>query len=255
MEKDKYKDKKVNKEIDGDEEENDMEETKNYKKKTMKESLETIFEGEELSDSFKENVSVLFEAALQDKIVTLREEIEQEISEELVENLDKYSSYVVENWIEENKIALQEAAKVEFAEKIVTKFREILEEVGVEIPEEKIDAHESLKKDYENLKVKLNESFENIQSLENEITLLKCEKVIDTVSEDLTVSQKEHFVSLVENIEFKDENSYKNQLNSIKTKFFVESKKQKDETQELNESVEQKKEEKKYVNPYAGKLV
>lgn len=226
---------------------------KDKDKMDLKENLSVLFEGEELTDTFKKNATDLFEAAVQERVLTLTEEIEEKVSKELVESIDNYSSYVVESWVKDNMVALEEASKVQFAEKIISKFREILEEVGVEVPSEKIDAHEALKKDFDALKTKLNESVEEVIQLKDTVSALKCERIIDTVAEDLSMSQKEHFVSLIENIEF-NESTYESQIQNIKVKFFTEAKQAAKPEEELNEA-EVKKEAKKYVNPYAGRLV
>ena len=114
---------------------------KDKDKVDLKENLSVLFEGEELTETFKKNATDLFEAAVQERVLTLTEEIEEKVSKDLVESIETYSSYVVESWAKDNMVALEESAKVQFADKIITKFREILEEVGVEVPSEKVDAH------------------------------------------------------------------------------------------------------------------
>lgn len=243
MDKDKkYKD-KAEEEIDADDKKTkDSETDESYDKKgkkTMKENLEKIFDGETLSEEFKETASVLFEAALNERVEVLREEITEELTEQFAKTIDDYSGYVVTEWIEENRVALEESQKVQFADKIIDAVRTIIEEAGVEVPSEKLDAHEALKEDYNKLKEKFNSLIEDKIGLENQMTLLKMQKVIDNVAEDLTVSAKEHFVSMIETVEYEDDAQYEKVLESVKSKFFSETKKEKlDETTQINEQQE-----------------
>jgi|LakMenEpi03Aug12_release.lakeMendotaPanAssembly.Ray.scaffolds.fasta_scaffold306281_2 hypothetical protein len=199
-------------------------------------SIEKLFEGQELSDDFKNEAKVIFEAAVSEKVETLREEFQTQLNEETENKVSQYCDYVAEEFIKENRLVIEAEQKVEFAEKIITKFREILEEVGVEIPETKVDAYENLKEKYEGLKTKLDASIvENIR-LADTINLLKADNVIDNVSEDLTLTQKEKLKSLIEHLVFESAEQFEKDVKIVKNKFFTESKSNKDEDEIMTES-------------------
>ena len=226
----------------GEEKGHDHKDEVKKEKKTMKEDVVSLFDGEELSEETQSQVVALLEATVADRVETITEGLKAELNEKYETSLDEYASYVAESYVETNKVAMVEASKVEFADKIISSFKAILEEVGVELPEEKVDVHEELKVQHEDLKSELNESLKREIQLKKQIKSMKMEKVVDTVSEGLTVTQKEKFVKLVENVEFDSEDEYTSNLNVIKNKFFSEEVNTSDETEELvTESTEEPK--------------
>ena len=211
-------------EIDGDDKETSKKKKDEKCDKDMKESLEEIFGSADLSESAQNQVSALFEAELSKRTNSLREEITQEVTNELEESVDKYVSFMAEQYIKENEIAIQEGMKVDFAIKVFDTLKSLFEEVGVEIPDEKIDAYEALEESYNKLENRLNSVLDETISLRTQLEGKEIEAVIDSVSENLTVSQKNDFVSLIENIAY-DKNSYKEKLEIIREKYFSETKK------------------------------
>jgi hypothetical protein len=188
----------------------------------IKEPL-TAFEGLDLTEEVKHNLSVLFEASVAEKVEALKESIETEFRQELDENVDKYTTYAAQSYLEENAVALETGFKVELAEKIITKFKDLMEEIGVSVPEDQQTDFEKLQEKYDGVLVTLEEKNSLIESLGNKVALMEIEKTIETVSEGMVVSEKETFVKLIENIAYTSEDQYSKDISLIKERFFVKA--------------------------------
>jgi hypothetical protein len=231
-----------------DDEEEDEEEEMEEKKKMKKESFEdrlasidvsedvnALTEGHDLSEEFKEKASVIFEAAvkskLREEIQRLEEEKEEQINEfvdgykdELVEKVDKYLNYVVEQWMTENQLAVERGLKGEIAEDFIAGLKGLFEEHYIDVPNEKYDILESQEQQLENLETKLNEEIQRNIELKNQVSQYIRESIFVEVSEDLSATEKEKFGSLVEELEYIDEESFKFKLSALKESYFPRTK-------------------------------
>ena len=231
-----------------DDEEEDEEEEMEEKKKMKKESFEdrlasidvsedvnALTEGHDLSEEFKEKASVIFEAAvkskLREEIQRLEEEKEEQINEfvdgykdELVEKVDKYLNYVVEQWMTENQLAVERGLKGEIAEDFIAGLKGLFEEHYIDVPNEKYDILESQEQQLENLETKLNEEIQRNIELKNQVSQYIRESIFVEVSEDLSATEKEKFGSLVKELEYIDEESFKFKLSALKESYFPRTK-------------------------------
>lgn len=202
----------------------------------VKEDIAAMFAGEELTEEFKESASTLFEAALtarmnletvrieEEAAEKLAEEVET-IKEEMTTKIDQYLDYVVEQWVEENKLAIETSLRSEIAENFMEGLRNLFAESYINVPDEKIDVLGELHAQIEELTAKLDESINTTLELQAVIDEATQEATFDEVSEGLAATQVEKLRTLAEGIEFSDAETYAKKLNIIKDKYFTEGKK------------------------------
>jgi hypothetical protein len=191
-----------------------------------------MFEGaEDLNEEFKEKATTIFEAAVVAKVNEQLEKIsvnfEAELSEEvetvrkeMTENLDQYLDYVVEQWMEENRLAVEQGLKAEMVEDFLKGLKGLFEDHYVEIPDEKVDVVEELAARTEELESKLNEQIEKNVELRGVVEQYDRGQLIESVSNGLTDTQKAKFETLAEGIDFSDEESFVNKLTIVKESYF-----------------------------------
>ena len=202
----------------------------------VKEDIAAMFDGEDLTEDFKESASTLFEAALtarmnletvrieEEAAEKLAEEVET-IKEEMTTKIDQYLDYVVEQWVEENKLAIETSLRSEIAENFMEGLRNLFAESYINVPDEKIDVLGELHAQIEELTAKLDESINTTLELQAVIDEATQEATFDEVSEGLAATQVEKLRTLAEGIEFSDAETYAKKLNIIKDKYFTEGKK------------------------------
>lgn len=199
---------------------------------SVAEDVSAMFEGaEDLNEEFKEKATTIFEAAVVAKVNEQLEKIsvnfEAELSEEvetvrkeMTENLDQYLDYVVEQWMEENRLAVEQGLKAEMVEDFLKGLKGLFEDHYVEIPDEKVDVVEELAARAEELESKLNEQIEKNVELRGVVEQYDREQLIESVSNGLTDTQKAKFETLAEGIDFSDEESFVNKLTIVKESYF-----------------------------------
>ena len=201
---------------------------------SVKEDVDALVEGEDLSEEFKAKASTIFEAAVKSKIRPEVERIElektQEIAEEheafkteLAEKVDGYLDYVVQEWMKENELAIERGLKGEIAEDFITGLKALFEEHYIDVPDEKYDILESQAQKIDELESKLNETIGKLTEKKQSEDSLVREAVIKEVSSDLAETQTEKFASLVEDVEFTDKESFEEKLNTLKENYFPKS--------------------------------
>jgi hypothetical protein len=201
-------------------------------------SVASLFEGEDLSDEFKNKVSVVFEAAVTEQVEKKVAEMTADLTESLqseketqmeaevaqiVENLDKYLDYVVEQWMEENEIAVETGIKVEMAESFMEGLKSLFESHNVEVDEETHDVVAGLETEIEGLKESSNELVNQNIELQSQIDEMKAQQAFDSIVEGLTELEVERFKVLSANLNTKDLEEYTHNLTVIKESFFAEA--------------------------------
>ncbi len=199
------------------------------------ESFESLFEGMDLSEDFKSKLSLVFEAAVNEvataKAAEVTESLEEqfqaqleesvnEAMEDIVENLDNYLDYVVAEWMEENKVAIEAGIKVEMAESFMEGLKSLFYEHNVAIDEETIDVVSDLEEELASMEEKANAAINESIELAEEVKALRAEKVFAEMTEGLTTTQVERFRILSEKLNFEDLESYKDDLATLKESFF-----------------------------------
>ena len=185
-----------------------------------------------LSEEFKEKAEVIFEAAIKSKlgeeIDRLEEKYNEELAEEvestkaeLVEKVDSYLNYVVENWMEENKLAVQTGLRTEIAEKFMNSLKDLFTESYIEVPESKVDLVDEMAAEIEELEEAHNIAVANSLEMQEKVEVLSREKIIREASDDLAETQVEKLKDLVEDIEFEDDETFAKKVATVKESYFT----------------------------------
>jgi hypothetical protein len=215
-------------EMHGDEEEEGV---KKLKKMTpgIKEHLGKLFSGEELSEDFKDKASTIFETAVEMKIDEVRAELHEEFEsklevekEELASKLDEYLSYVVENWMKENQVAIDSGIRTDVTESFMVGLKKLFEDHYVAMPEESYDLVEGLNNKVDDLEGKLNEQIEKSIELSKGLIKAQCEAMYESHARDLTTSDEEKFRTMVEKLDFDGVEDFQDKLVTLKENFFNE---------------------------------
>ena len=202
----------------------------------------------DLSEEFKEKAATIFETAVKTRLAEkemkmkkkMEDEMEQKVSqvkEELVEKVDSYLNYVVEEWVVDNKLAIESGIRSEIAEDFISGLKNLFKEHYVDVPEEKYDVLEAMVKEKEELEKKLNEEIEKNVELSKSNSSFSKEKIFSEASDGLADTETEKLKELAENIEFKDEQDFSKKLDTIKESYFPKTKSEPTESKEDVESV------------------
>jgi hypothetical protein len=208
---------------------------------SMKEEIDGLF-GDDLSEEFKLKATTIFEAAVAGRIADERAALEEEFAtktteleetfvkqkEELVEELSAqvtdYLDYVVEQWMEENQVAIDSSLNAQIAEEFIQKLKGLFEESYIQVPEEKVDVVEELAAKLEDMEEKLNSVVaENIE-LRSVAESKNQQDVFVEVSEGLALSQVEKFRTLAEGVDYDSAETYRKKLEIVKEQYFAEKK-------------------------------
>lgn len=200
-------------------------------KRKMKEDVDAMLSGENLSEEFKEKATIIFEAAVEARVEEIAAQLEEKytqefeetlevVKEDFAEKLDSYLDYVVENWMEENKLAIEKGLRSEIVEDFIGALRNVFVEHYIDIPEDKVDIVEQLVGKVEDLEEQVNEQILKNIDLKKSISEHQKVEVIHSVCEGLTLSQVEKIKSLAKNIEFVSEEDFAYKLAAIKESYY-----------------------------------
>ena len=198
----------------------------------VQEDVDALVNGEELSEEFKAKATTIFEAAIvtrvKAEVAKLEEEFEAKLEEAaaknqegLVEKVDGYLGYVVEQWIKHNEIALEHGIKTEMMESFVGGLKGLFEEHNIDIPEEKFDLVGSLENEVADLQAKLDEQLAANIELTQSINEAVRESVIAEASEGLAETDKEKFEALAEELSFEDAETFASKVQTIRENYFT----------------------------------
>ena len=208
------------------------EEKEDKKEIDVKEHVDALVAGDDsLSEEFKQKAATVFEAAIKSKVKEIAEEMQADYDkklteetskskDELVEKVDSYLAYVVEEWMKENELALERGIKGEIAEDFISGLKKLFEDHYIDVPDEKYNVLEDQSSKIEELEKKLNESIEKNVELSKENGEHKRQNIIDEASEDLADTQKEKFNKLAEEVEYSNEEDFKTKVATIKESYF-----------------------------------
>ena len=202
------------------------------KKEETAEHVNALIAGQDdLSEEFKEKAATVFESAVNSKVKEIAESMEAEINEineqdvakhkeELTEKVDSYLSYVVEEWMKENEIALERGIKGEIAEDFITGLKKLFAEHYIDVPDERYNVLEDQANKIESLEKKLNEQIEKNVELNKDNAVKTKNEIMSEVASDLADTAKEKFAKLAEEIEWSDADSFKSKCETIKESYF-----------------------------------
>ena len=221
----------------------------------VKDDMDALVGGEDLSEEFKTKAATIFETAVSAKVISevnqrieeLEEQYVQEITEAkeehkstMTEKVDGYLNYVVEEWMTENELAVEKGIRSELVEDFMTGLKTLFTEHYIDIPEEKVDLVDDLFGKVEDLEQKLDESINSNVEMKKELAEFKKEETLREVSKDLADTEKEKLGKLAEGIDFEDEQQYTEKLEVIKENYFPTST---TKTETITEELENTEEE------------
>ena len=219
----------------------------------VSEDVDALLSGEELSEEFQEKARTIFEAALRSKVEEIKEGMiaaydeayEERLVEEvaemktaLEERVDSYLEYVADEWVTENRLAIESGLKSEMTESFMAGMKNLFEEHYVSVPEEKYDVLESMVEKLDEMETKLNEQIEKNIALNSRLSESVADGIFDEVAEGLALSQKEKLASLAESVEFESGEKYREKLEMLKESYFTAQKTPKAQTENLSEEVD-----------------
>ena len=189
----------------------------------------------DLSEEFKEKAATIFETAVKTRIKEqtkiLEAQYEEKLSEEtktvkeaMVEKVDSYLNYVVEEWMKENELAVERGIRTEIAEDFITGLKDLFKEHYIDVPEEKYNVLDDLTNQVKDLEGKLNEQIEKNVNLTKEVNNSERANVVAEVSADLADTEKEKFASMAENVEFDNADKFREKLETVKESYFPKTK-------------------------------
>ena len=189
----------------------------------------------DLSEEFKDKAATIFEAAVKTRIKEQTKILEAQfekklasetetVKEAMVEKVDSYLNYVVEEWMKENELAVERGIRTEIAEDFITGLKGLFKEHYIDVPEEKYNVLDDLTDQVKDLEGKLNEQIEKNVNLSKDVSESNREKLIAQVSEDLADTEKEKFSSMAENVEYDSAEKFQEKLETIKESYFPKTK-------------------------------
>jgi hypothetical protein len=220
----------------------------------VKEDIDALVEGEELSEDFKSKASTIFEAAVHQKVMEIaaskvedmekeyQSELQEEIvsfRDELTDKVDGYLNYVVEEWMKENELALESSLRSEITEEFMGGLKDLFKEHYIEVPDEKVDIVENLFDKVEDLEGQLNDKVQENIKVKNELNEYRKDKILEEVCDDLADTQSEKMKTLVEGVSYEDDSEkFEEKVKTIKESYFPETIKKDENVEQLDSSSE-----------------
>ena len=197
----------------------------------VEEDLTALLEGEELSEEFQNKARTIFEAAIKTKISEVKSELQEQyektiveevasVKAELAERVDAYLEYVSDEWMSENKLAVEAGLKTEMTESFLVGMKSLFEDHYVTIPEDKYDVLNSMVEKLDEMEGKLNEQINKNVALNKRLAESTSDVILADVSEGLAVTQKDKLASLAESVEFDGEDNYREKLVTLRNSYF-----------------------------------
>ena len=229
--------------------------------------IDAMFADSAISEEFRSKVSTIFEARVQDRITQLEEETEaryasmleeavESVKEDLTEKVNDYLSYVVEQWIADNEIAIEKGLRAELTEDFIAGLKNLFVEHYIDVPSDKVDLVEELASKVEELEGQLNEEIERGIEIKKSLVESRKQEITHAVTEGLIATQVEKIKSLAEGVEFSTEDEYKNKLETIRENYFPSGNVKKADADQLHEQVEDGSEKQQAsLDPYVNSVM
>ena len=231
----------LDKDKDDDDDEDDKDESKAKKEEKeieidVSEDVSALIDGEELSEEFKTKATTIFEAAVKSKISKIRKQIRDEskkdiedrteaMQKEMTEKMDEYMNYVVKEWMEENKLAVEQGVRNEVTESFISGLKKLFEEHYIDVPSEKEDVFESLVQEVAELETKLDEQTQKHMDTAKELNTYKAKDVFHEITGGMVDTDIDKMKELTEDVDYESDEQYKEKLNIIKNSYFKSDKK------------------------------
>lgn len=219
--KQKELDKNKNGKIDGE----DL--AKLRKEEAESEEVEEVSEEDNLDEDFKKKAAIVFETAVNEKVLSIREEIQKEFDDKLIEEKEsleekfsEYVDYATQEWLKENSLEIKYSLRTEIAENFIRGLKGLFEENYIEIPDDEVSVVDELTEAVEGYKDRLGEQEEMLENLQKEVLSFKKSSIVDSISEGLTETQKIRLEKLSESVEADDVGEFQEKLEALKEAHF-----------------------------------
>jgi len=220
---------------DDDEDEEEMKETKGKVKESydFEADLDALVSSDDtLSEGFQEKAATIFEAAVKSKVAGEIDRLEAEytqsleeetagIRDELVEKVDGYLNYVVENWMEENRVAVENGLRTEIAESFMEALKGVFTEHYIDVPESKADMVDDLAEQVQELEEQLTKATEDNIRLNESVSEFRRSEILAEASKDLAVTEAEKLKTLAEDVDFEDAETFAKKVATLKESYFA----------------------------------
>jgi len=229
--------------------------------------IDAMFADSAISEEFRSKVTTIFEARVQDRITQLEEETEaryasmleeavESVKTDLTEKVNDYLSYVVEQWIADNEIAIEKGLRAELTEDFIAGLKNLFVEHYIDVPSDKVDLVEELATKVEELEGQLNEEIERGIEIKKSLVESRKQEITHAVTEGLIATQVEKIKSLAEGVEFSTEDEYKTKLETIRENYFPSGNVKKADADQLHEQVEDGSEKQQAsLDPYVNSVM
>lgn len=215
----------------------------------MKESVAAMFNNEELSEDFKEKATIIFEAAVTANVNAAIEELQEQYADALIaetaaleenmqEQINQYMTYAVEQWMENNVVAIEHDLKSQITENFLVGLKTLFEEHQINIPDNEFDVVDELQSEIQSMQEKLDSVITENMSLKGEVNESHRDKILADVTEGLAATQVEKLVSLAEGVEYDSAENYRKKLVIVKENYFPTDKSMTGKTQSLMEEIQ-----------------
>jgi len=226
---------------DDEDDDEDKDEAKSKKEEKeievdVSEDVAALIDGEELTEEFKTKAATIFEAAVKSKISKIRKQIRDEskkdiedrteaMQTEMTEKMDEYMNYVVKEWMEENKLAVETGVRNEVTESFISGLKKLFEEHYIDVPSEKEDVFESLVQEVAELETKLDEQTQKHMDTAKELNTYKAKDIFHEITDGMVDTDIDKMKELTEDVDYESDEQYKEKLNIIKNSYFKSDKK------------------------------
>ena len=230
---------------------------------SFKQDIDALFADDStISEEFKSKASTIFEARVLDRVQQIQEQMENEyasmleeavetIKEDLTQKVDDYLNYIVEQWLEQNEVAIESGLRAELTEDFIAGLRNLFAEHYIDVPAEKVDLVDELAGKVEELESKLDEEMQRAVELNRALVESRKVEITREVCTGLTETQVEKIKSLAESVEFSTEEEYKDKLETIRENYFPSGVKKAD-VKQLHEQVEDTEDKKPINDPFVA---
>ena len=197
----------------------------------FREHLDVLFDGQDLSEEFMDRAEVIFEAAVNERVEVVAEELKQAVAEsyeeeleafkgEMVERIDDYLNYVVEEWMQNNELAVENGVRTEVAESFIEGLKNLFETNYIDIPQERVDILEKLVAENEEVNEQLNEAINTNIELSKDLLAYQKAELFAGVADGLSDVQIDRFASLAEGLEFESAENFLGKLEVLRESYF-----------------------------------
>jgi hypothetical protein len=198
----------------------------------LRKDIASVFAGDEtLSEEFKTQAGAIFEAAVIARVNNEIEKITEELAEQaaaeietikegLVEKVDSYLNYVVEQWMQENEVAVDNGLRTEVAEDFMLGLKNLFQEHYFEVPEDRVDVLADMSGKVDEAVAALDEAIEANIALKTELDTIKREQIVTEASRNLTATDAEKLAKLLEGVEFDNAKLFEEKVKVVKENYF-----------------------------------